>query len=237
MAPTFAVYALQLSQGRPVRLAHHWHARAQLIEAAHRKIPALLVIRRPEEAILSHSAHPGAQRDAPGRAHRLLALLRVPTPLSAQLRGWRVRAGDPRRGLEARSRRSSSTSTSWTRGTSGTRRTRGSPPSTGRAPRRRFASNGCNNLPWPSFGSERSSSIRRTSTEHEDLVSTEAPYPCHPDNLTWSPPASTHHAHESLCRARPLRDLFSLRIAPPATDRRYQVSRTCCSRGSEQFSR
>lgn len=50
---TFAVYALQLSQGRPVRLAHHWHAPAQLIEAAHRKIPALLLIRRPEEAILS----------------------------------------------------------------------------------------------------------------------------------------------------------------------------------------
>jgi len=50
---TFAVYALQLSQERPVWLAHHWHAPAQLIEAAHRKIPALLVIRRPEDAILS----------------------------------------------------------------------------------------------------------------------------------------------------------------------------------------
>jgi len=50
---TFAVYALQLSQERPVRLAHHWHAPAQLIEAAHRKVPALLVIRRPEDAILS----------------------------------------------------------------------------------------------------------------------------------------------------------------------------------------
>lgn len=50
---TFAVYALQLSQERPVRLAHHWHAAAQLIEAAHRNIPALLMIRRPEEAILS----------------------------------------------------------------------------------------------------------------------------------------------------------------------------------------
>jgi len=50
---TFAVYALQLSQGRPVRLAHHWHAPAQLIEAAHRKIPALLVIRDPQGAILS----------------------------------------------------------------------------------------------------------------------------------------------------------------------------------------
>ena len=50
---TFAVYALQLSQERPVWLAHHWHAPAQLIEAAHRKVPALLVIRRPEDAILS----------------------------------------------------------------------------------------------------------------------------------------------------------------------------------------
>jgi hypothetical protein len=50
---TFAVYALQLSQASPVRLAHHWHAPAQIIEAAHRKIPALLVIRQPEEAILS----------------------------------------------------------------------------------------------------------------------------------------------------------------------------------------
>jgi len=50
---TFAVYALQLSQERPVRLAHHWHAPAQLIEAAHRGIPAILVIREPEGAILS----------------------------------------------------------------------------------------------------------------------------------------------------------------------------------------
>jgi len=50
---TFAVYALQLSQERPVRLAHHWHAPAQLIEAAHRGIPALLVIREPKGALLS----------------------------------------------------------------------------------------------------------------------------------------------------------------------------------------
>ena len=50
---TFAVYALQLAQETPVRLAHHWHAPAQLIEAARRKIPALLMIRRPDDAILS----------------------------------------------------------------------------------------------------------------------------------------------------------------------------------------
>jgi hypothetical protein len=52
-ATTFAVYALQLSQETPVRLAHHLHAPAQLIEAARRGIPALLLIREPQGAILS----------------------------------------------------------------------------------------------------------------------------------------------------------------------------------------
>lgn len=52
-ATTFAVYALQLSQERPVRLAHHLHAPAQFIEAARRGIPALLLIREPQGAILS----------------------------------------------------------------------------------------------------------------------------------------------------------------------------------------
>ena len=52
-ATTFAVYALQLSQTKPVRLAHHLHAPAQLIEAARRGVPALLLIREPQAAILS----------------------------------------------------------------------------------------------------------------------------------------------------------------------------------------
>jgi hypothetical protein len=52
-ASTFAVYALQLSQPRPVRLAHHLHAPAQLIEAARNGVPALAVIREPRGAILS----------------------------------------------------------------------------------------------------------------------------------------------------------------------------------------
>jgi hypothetical protein len=52
-ANTFAVHAFQLSQARPVRLAHHLHAPSQLIEAARRGIPALLLIREPEGAILS----------------------------------------------------------------------------------------------------------------------------------------------------------------------------------------
>jgi hypothetical protein len=52
-ACTFAVYALQLSQPRPVRIAHHLHAPAQFIEAARRRVPALLLIREPKGAILS----------------------------------------------------------------------------------------------------------------------------------------------------------------------------------------
>jgi hypothetical protein len=53
-ATTFAVYALQLAQTRPVRLAHHLHAPAQLIEAARRQVPTLALIREPQGAVLSH---------------------------------------------------------------------------------------------------------------------------------------------------------------------------------------
>ena len=52
-ASTFAVYALQLAQPEPVRLAHHLHAPAQLVAAAQAGVPALAVIREPREAILS----------------------------------------------------------------------------------------------------------------------------------------------------------------------------------------
>ena len=52
-ASTFAVYALQLAQPVPVRLAHHLHAPAQLVAAARAGVPALAVIREPRGAILS----------------------------------------------------------------------------------------------------------------------------------------------------------------------------------------
>jgi hypothetical protein len=52
-ASTFAVYALQLAQDRPVRLAHHLHAPAQLIAGVRAGLPTLLVIREPQGAILS----------------------------------------------------------------------------------------------------------------------------------------------------------------------------------------
>jgi hypothetical protein len=52
-ATTFAVYAFQLAQSEPVRLAHHLHAPAQLVVAAKMGIPVIALIRRPEDAILS----------------------------------------------------------------------------------------------------------------------------------------------------------------------------------------
>ena len=52
-ASTFAVYALQLAQPEPVRLAHHLHAPAQLVAAAQAGVPGLAVIREPQGAILS----------------------------------------------------------------------------------------------------------------------------------------------------------------------------------------
>jgi hypothetical protein len=52
-ANTFAVYAFQMVQRAPVRLAHHLHAPAQLITAAKQHLPTLVVIREPEDAIIS----------------------------------------------------------------------------------------------------------------------------------------------------------------------------------------
>jgi hypothetical protein len=52
-ASTFAVCAFQLAQKRPVRVAHHLHAPAHIIAAVKRGVPALVLIRDPEGAILS----------------------------------------------------------------------------------------------------------------------------------------------------------------------------------------
>jgi hypothetical protein len=52
-ATTFAVYAFQLAQAQPVRLAHHLHAAAQLMQAARRGLPTLMLIRDPKGAVLS----------------------------------------------------------------------------------------------------------------------------------------------------------------------------------------
>jgi hypothetical protein len=51
---TFAVDAIQMVQSRPVRIAHHTHAAAQVIAAVRRGIPTLVLVRHPLEAALSH---------------------------------------------------------------------------------------------------------------------------------------------------------------------------------------
>jgi hypothetical protein len=50
---TFAVIAFSNAQSQRVEIAHHLHAAAQVIYAARRHIPAIVLLRAPEEAILS----------------------------------------------------------------------------------------------------------------------------------------------------------------------------------------
>lgn len=50
---SFAVAAFTVAQPRPVKVAHHHHAPAQIIVAARWSIPALVVMRDPDDAVLS----------------------------------------------------------------------------------------------------------------------------------------------------------------------------------------
>jgi hypothetical protein len=50
---TFAVVAFRLAQNRDVRIAHHLHAPAQVIWAARQHLPAMVLIRKPADAVLS----------------------------------------------------------------------------------------------------------------------------------------------------------------------------------------
>jgi hypothetical protein len=50
---TFAVVAFRQAQSRQVSVAHHGHVPALAIEAHRRGVPALVLIREPEEAVLS----------------------------------------------------------------------------------------------------------------------------------------------------------------------------------------
>ncbi|NYJ05836.1 hypothetical protein [Petropleomorpha daqingensis] len=55
-ASTHMVYAFQLAQPRPVRLAHHLHAPAQVIAATRRALPTLVLVREPDGTALSQAA-------------------------------------------------------------------------------------------------------------------------------------------------------------------------------------
>jgi hypothetical protein len=50
---SFALSAFKLAQSQPVEVAHHLHAPAQVIAAARRRIPTLVLIRHPDDAVIS----------------------------------------------------------------------------------------------------------------------------------------------------------------------------------------
>jgi len=52
-ANTFSAVAFQTSQPRPVRLAHHLHAPAQIVAGARRGIPVLVPVRHPRDCAAS----------------------------------------------------------------------------------------------------------------------------------------------------------------------------------------
>lgn len=54
---TFASVAFRLAQNRPVKIAYRLHASTQLITAVKMNIPAILLIREPEDAVLSWVIH------------------------------------------------------------------------------------------------------------------------------------------------------------------------------------
>src|SRR5436309_8002883 len=51
---TFAVVAFEVAQPQPVKLAHHLHAAAQIVAAVRMGVPTLVLIRDPDESVLSH---------------------------------------------------------------------------------------------------------------------------------------------------------------------------------------
>jgi len=56
---SFAVNAFRLAQGRPVRIAHHEYPPPQIYGAAHMGIPALMIVRAPDDVATSRVvSHP-----------------------------------------------------------------------------------------------------------------------------------------------------------------------------------
>jgi hypothetical protein len=52
-ANTFAVTAFELAQGRPVNVAHHLHVPAHVLAAAAARLPTLVLVRQPLDAVAS----------------------------------------------------------------------------------------------------------------------------------------------------------------------------------------
>lgn len=54
MGNTFAHIAFKMAQNRVIEIGHHTHAAAQVVAAARMNIPTLVLIRKPEPAIISY---------------------------------------------------------------------------------------------------------------------------------------------------------------------------------------
>lgn len=52
-ASTFATVCFQMAQPRPISVAHHLHAPAQIVEATRRGTPVLVTVRHPRDAVVS----------------------------------------------------------------------------------------------------------------------------------------------------------------------------------------
>jgi hypothetical protein len=78
---TFMWFAFRSAQPRPVRLAHHTHAAAQVIAAVRWGIPTLVVVRPPADSALAHMVlHDVSARAALGawiRFHRRVMTVRT----------------------------------------------------------------------------------------------------------------------------------------------------------------
>ncbi|HEU4354561.1 MAG TPA: hypothetical protein VFT27_03145 [Actinomycetota bacterium] len=90
-ASSFAVAAFRLAQEpHASRIAHHTHTPAQVLAAVRRHVPALVLIRPPEDAVLSHVIHTPALTPAVS----LRGYVRFHEPLLPHLAGFVVGAFD-----------------------------------------------------------------------------------------------------------------------------------------------
>jgi hypothetical protein len=56
---TFSIIAFELSQPRPVKITHHLHSAGQITRAIQWGLPTAVLVRDPEDAVLSHSVRAG----------------------------------------------------------------------------------------------------------------------------------------------------------------------------------
>ncbi|MEM7312188.1 MAG: hypothetical protein AAF497_03455 [Planctomycetota bacterium] len=78
---TFSAHAFQYAQGRKVSIANRCHAPAQIMEAVHRDIPCLLLIRKPVESAISSYVYINGKLTPEFLLHHYLKFYRTLEPL------------------------------------------------------------------------------------------------------------------------------------------------------------